>query len=91
MFRLEGSPEEVSSAARQFKEALEALPAVIEELEAMEVGINANPAEQWHVVLTATLPDMAAVATYAVHPAHVACTRLIAGAKADRACVDSEL
>lgn len=54
----------------------------------MEVGINENPAEDWDVVLTATVPTMADVAVYAQHPAHVAAAAIIAPLKADRACVD---
>lgn len=56
----------------------------------MEVGINANPAESWDVVLTAVVPAMADVEVYAKHPAHVAAASLLAGHKADRACVDYE-
>ncbi|MDE7032511.1 MAG: Dabb family protein, partial [Muribaculaceae bacterium] len=44
--------------------------------------------EQWDVVLTAIVPTMADVETYAKHPAHVAAAGLLAGHKADRACVD---
>lgn len=54
----------------------------------MEVGINENPAEEWDVVLTATVPSMADVQTYARHPAHVAAAAIIAPLKAARACVD---
>ncbi len=54
----------------------------------MEVGINENPAEDWDVVLTAIVPEMADVATYANHPAHVAAASLLAGHKEARACVD---
>ena len=90
-FRLIGSAEQRLSVARQFKAALEALPAQIPELLAIEVGINANPAEQWDVVLTATLAEMSHVAVYAAHPAHVAAAGLLAGHKADRACVDYEV
>ncbi len=56
----------------------------------MEVGINENPAEDWDVVLTAVVPAMADVATYANHPAHVAAASLLAGHKEARACVDYE-
>ncbi len=65
-----------------------ALPSQIDVLESMEVGINENPAEDWDVVLTATVPTMADVAVYAQHPAHVAAAAIIAPLKADRACVD---
>ncbi len=87
-FKLTGTPEERRAVAQQFKEALLTLPAVIDVLQEMEVGINENPAESWDVVLTATLPTMADVETYAKHPAHVAAAGILAGHKADRACVD---
>lgn len=91
MFKLTGTPEERREVASRFKAALEALPAVIESLQAIEVGLNENPAEDWDVVLTATLPTMADVAVYATHPAHVAAAGLLAGHKEARACVDYEL
>lgn len=91
MFKLTGTPEERREVASRFKAALEALPAVIEPLQAIEVGLNENPAEDWDVVLTATLPTMADVAVYATHPAHVAAAGLLAGHKEARACVDYEL
>ena len=90
-FQLTGTADERLAVATAFKQALEALPAVIEPLQSIEVGINANPAEDWDVVLTAILPTMADVAVYAKHPAHVAAAALLAGHKANRACVDYEL
>lgn len=89
-FQLTGSADERLAVATAFKQALEALPTVIEPLKSIEVGINANPAEDWDVVLTAILPTMADVAVYAKHPAHVAAASLLAGHKANRACVDYE-
>lgn len=67
-----------------------ALPAVIDCLQSMEVGLNENPAEDWDVVLTAVVPTMADVDVYARHPAHVAAAGLLAGHKEARACVDYE-
>lgn len=90
-FKLTGTPEERRAVAEKFKAALEALPAVIEPLQSIEVGINQNPAETWDVVLTAIVPTMADVEVYAKHPAHVAAAGLLAGHKADRACVDYEV
>lgn len=88
MFRLRGTDTERRAAAEAFRDALLALPQVIDVLEDMEVGININPDEQWDVVLTATLPDLASVNTYATHPAHVAAAAIIAPVKESRACVD---
>ena len=68
-FKLTGSPQERLDVATRFKEALLSLPPQIPVLESMEVGINSNPAEKWDVVLTAIVPTMADVATYAAHPA----------------------
>ena len=90
MFKLCGTPSERLDAAQAFKAALEALPEKIDVLKSMEVGLNKNPAEQWDVVLTAVLPTMADVATYANHPAHLAAAALLAGHKELRGCVDYE-
>ncbi len=87
-FKLTGTPEERKEVATRFKNALLELPAVIDVLRSIEVGINENPAESWDVVLTATVDCMADVETYAKHPAHVAAASLLTGHKADRACVD---
>lgn len=87
-FKLTGTDAERRQVAEQFKAALEALPAQIEVLRSIEVGINENPAESWDVVLTAVVDTMADVEVYAKHPAHVAAAGLLAGHKADRACVD---
>ncbi len=89
-FKLNGTAEQRLDVARRFKAALEALPAVIEPLQSIEVGINENPSESWDVVLTATVPTMADVEVYAKHPAHVAAAAIVGPHKADRACVDYE-
>jgi len=87
-FQLTGTAEERLEVARRFKEALLALPRQIDVLQSIEVGINENPSEQWDVVLTAVVPTLADVDTYAKHPAHVSAAALLAGHKANRACVD---
>lgn len=87
-FKLTGTDAERRQVAENFKAALEALPAQIDVLRSIEVGINENPAESWDVVLTAIVDTMADVEVYAKHPAHVAAAGLLAGHKADRACVD---
>ena len=87
-FKLTGTPDERRAVAQNFKQALEALPETIDVLRSIEVGINENPAESWDVVLTAVVDTMDDVEKYATHPAHVAAAALLAGHKADRACVD---
>ena len=87
-FQLTGTADERCQVAQRFKAALEALPQQIDVLKSIEVGINENPDEQWDVVLTAIVATLADVETYAKHPAHVAAAALLAGHKANRACVD---
>lgn len=87
-FKLSGTPEERLEVRRRFRDALLALPEVIEPLKSIEVGINENPAEDWDVVLTAVVPTMADVEAYAKHPAHVAAAGILKGHREARACVD---
>ena len=87
-FKFTGTPDERKALALEFKVALTALPAQIECLESMEVGINENPAESWDLVLTAVVGNMAEVDVYAKHPAHVAAAALVKGRVEARACVD---
>lgn len=90
MFKLKGTAEERLAVARSFKDALDKLPAQIECLQSIEVGLNQNQAEDWDVVLTAVVPTMADVAVYAKHPAHVAAAGLLGTNKELRGCVDYE-
>lgn len=87
-FQLAGTPEERHCLALKFKNALLELPCVIDVLESMEVGVNQNPVEEWDVALTAIVPTMADVATYAAHPAHLAAAAILKGHVRARACVD---
>lgn len=87
-FKLTGTPAERKEVANKFKDALMALPLTIDVLKSIEVGINENPSESWDIVLTAVVEKMEDVETYAKHPALVAAAALLAGHKADRACVD---
>lgn len=87
-FQLSGTPAERQEVAEKFKEALEALPSKIDVLLNIEVGVNANPSEDWDIVLTAHLANMEDVALYANHPAHVAAASILNGHKRARACVD---
>lgn len=88
MFKFRGTPEERQAVARKFADALIQLPEEIEQLKSIEVGINANPAESWDLVLTALTDSMEDMAAYSAHPAHMAAVDLIADCKEDRACVD---
>ncbi len=90
-FKLTGTPQQRLEVANKFKQALEALPAQIDVLKSIEVGINQNPDENWDIVLTAIVPTMADVKKYATHPAHVAAAALLGANKEARACVDYEI
>lgn len=87
-FRLNGTREQRLETSRRFRDALMALPAQIDVLESMQVGINENDAEDWDVVLIARVPTLEDVNRYASHPAHVAAAQIVAPLKRDRACVD---
>ncbi len=88
MFKLQGRQDERREVALRFKSALDALPDQIDVLQSIEVALNENPSEDWDIVLTAVVPTMADVATYAKHPAHVAAAAIIKDVKQLRACVD---
>lgn len=87
-FKFKGTDEESRECAAKFAEALIALPAQIDELKSIEVGINENPSETWDLVLTATADTLEDVAKYSAHPAHIAAVQIIAPYKEARACVD---
>lgn len=93
LFKLkdEVSAQEKEQAMRQFKEAIEALPAQISVIRKVEVGLNMNPAETWSVALYSEFDTLDDVRFYATHPAHVAAGKLLADVKESRACVDYEL
>ena len=74
----------------KFKEAIEALPAVIPVIRKIEVGLNTNPGETWHIALYSEFDNLDDVKFYATHPLHVAAGKIIAEAKESRACVDYE-
>ncbi len=88
MFRLEGEGPEVAQAALRFKDAIEALVFQIPQLVEASVGINANPAEKWSMVLQSKVESWDDLAAYAGHPAHLAAVALIKPMIAERAAVD---
>ena len=75
----------------KFKEAIEALPEVIDVLKKVEVGINMNPAETFDMALIAEAETLADVAAYSAHPAHVAAVGIIKPMIESRTCVDYEV
>ena len=88
LFKLKGSEQERLTIARQFTEALNKLPEIIQQLISIETGININPAEKWDIVLTAVAESLEDIAIYSAHPAHQDAVAIIAPYKEERACVD---
>lgn len=84
------SQEEKWKVMNDFKAAIEALPAKIDFIRHICVGLNANPAEKWDICLDSEFDSLSDVNAYAVHPDHVAAAGLLKEVKADRACVDYE-
>lgn len=76
---------------KRFKESIEALPPRIDVIRKIEVGLNMNPAENWHIALYSEFDSLEDVKIYATHPDHIAAGRIIAEAKENRACVDYEI
>lgn len=72
----------------RFKNAIEALPAHIDFIRKVEVGINLNPAEHWDLALYSEFDSLEDVKAYSVHPEHVKAAGILADVKIDRACVD---
>lgn len=93
LFKLKDEMAQADKEAvmNQFKTAIEALPAVIPVIRKVEVGLNMNPAENWHIALYSEFDSLADVKTYATHPAHVEAAKLLADAKESRSCVDYEV
>lgn len=75
---------------QSFKQAIEALPAKIPVIRKIEVGLNMNPGETWHIALYSEFDTLEDVKFYAAHPDHVAAGKLLADVKESRACVDYE-
>ena len=76
---------------QQFKAAIEALPEKISVIRKIEVGLNRNPSEAWHIALYSEFDSLEDVKFYATHPDHVAAGKLLAEVKENRSCVDYEL
>ncbi len=79
------------SVMKQFKAAIEALPEVISEVRNIEVGLNMNPAETWHISLYSEFDSLEDLKAYATHPAHVEAAKILADFKSERSCVDYEV
>ena len=75
---------------KEIKLALEALPQKVSVIKSLEVGLNANPAEEYDIALDTTFSSMEDLDIYAKHPDHVAVGAIIRPVLEKRACVDFE-
>lgn len=93
LFKLkeEAPAERKQEAMHAFKQAIEALPAKIPFVRKVEVGLNINPGESWHIALYSEFDSLEDVKAYAAHPDHVTAAALLADVKESRACVDYEI
>jgi hypothetical protein len=91
MWTLKPEADGVSRAenARRLRERLEALPAAIPQIRALEVGLDLEAeAGAWDVVLVSTFEREADLAAYRIHPAHVALVEWLRRVRDQRATVD---
>ncbi|MDD4609918.1 MAG: Dabb family protein [Bacteroidaceae bacterium] len=75
-------------AMNKFKEAIEALPSVMDFIRKVEVGFNCNDSEVYDIALYSEFDSLEDVKRYATHPQHVAAGKLLADVKESRSCVD---
>ena len=86
--RADVSQHEREKAAAQFKKGIEALPQTIHCIRQIEVGININPKETWHVGLVSVFDNLQDVAAYSQHPSHQTVANALMQYVEQRACVD---
>ncbi len=75
----------------EIKSGLEALPAKVDVIKSLSVGLNSNPAEQYDLALETTFNSLEELDIYAKHPDHVAVGKIIREILEKRACVDFEI
>lgn len=75
----------------KFLDALKALDGVIPEIRRMEVGVNQNPANDYHACLIADFDDMDAVNRYRDDPRHKEVSRFCKSIREARCAVDFEI
>jgi hypothetical protein len=89
-FREDLPSAEKKTKLESIKADLEALTNKVETLNKMEVGINANPEEEYDLALISEFNSMKDLQAYAVHPEHVKAGAAIREILEKRACVDYE-
>lgn len=82
------SAEQRKEAAARIKSGLESLKGVIDGLTGITVNTELLPTSVGDLMLDSTFADEAALAAYAVHPAHVAVKEYVATVVKSRRCAD---
>lgn len=82
------SAEQRKEAAARIKSGLESLKGVIDGLTEITVNTELLPTSVGDLMLDSTFADEAALAAYAVHPAHVAVKEYVATVVKSRRCAD---
>ncbi|MGQ1785518.1 MULTISPECIES: Dabb family protein [unclassified Saccharicrinis] len=72
----------------ELKSALEALPAKIDVIKRLEVGLNINPAEEFDIALMVDVDSLETLDIYNQHPEHVAVSKILRPVLTSRSCVD---
>ncbi|MCK9155737.1 MAG: Dabb family protein [Paludibacteraceae bacterium] len=90
LFKLKefASEDEKARKLHQIQLGLLNLKSIIKELQTIEVGLNKNPKEQYDIALTTTHLTMEDLHAYAVHPEHLAVSKIIREVLESRSCVD---
>ena len=94
MFKLSESPDMRQKEAhkQEIKERLERLPAEIDVIRSMEVGINVvAQARAFDVVLVSTFDNLDDLETYRIHPAHQEFVKYVGQIREQTASVDYEI
>lgn len=89
--RKDVEPSVLGERLPDIKRQFDAMVGVLPTLRTIEVGINSNPSEAFHLALTASFDDMAGLKSYADDPRHLAVVRQIKEMLEVRACVDYEV
>ncbi len=93
LFKLQAFDSESAKTEKlsEIKTALEALPPKIDVINRLEVGLNANPNEEYDIALTVDVDSLEALEEYSKHPDHVAVGGIIRPVLDKRACVDYQM
>lgn len=84
------TPAEKMEVMQEIKRRLEGLKETVPAIETIEVGINANPKEEFDIALVSTHADWDALAAYRDDPNHVEVARFIGQYREARSCADFE-